>query len=139
MNITNRKAKYDYHFLRSEVAGIQLVGSEVKAIRRGDATLVDSHCYFQKGELFVKGLNISETKSAFGHEASRVRKLLLKKKELVKLSNDLEKGMTILVYRLFCNERGYIKAEVVLAKGKKDYDKRETIKKRDADREMKRV
>jgi SsrA-binding protein len=98
----------------------------------------DSFCYFNNGELFIKNILISETKDAFTHSAKRDRKLLLKKKELNKLSDSLVKGLTILPYKIFMNDRGIVKMEIVLGRGKKLYDKRETIKERDISRELKK-
>jgi len=137
INIINRKSKFDYFFERSENGGIMLVGSEVKSIREGKCSLVDAFCHFENGELFIKGMNIPNHGKDSNHEAIRNRKILLTKKELVKLEKDLIKGMTLIPYRLFENDRGIFKVEVCLAKGKKQYDKRETIKKRDAEKELK--
>lgn len=138
IHIKNRKASFDYFFERELNAGIQLVGTEVKAIINGKISLVDSYCYFKKGELYLKGVNIV-SEGVFGHEANRERKLLLKRKELNKLERDLLEGMTIVVKRIFSNERGKIKVEIALAKGKKNYDKRNSIKEREIDRELKRI
>ena len=119
INIVNKKAKFDYHFLRQEHAGIQLVGSEVKSIRAGQATLVDSYCMFQGDELFVVGMNIPGNNTAYSHDPLRHRKLLLKRKELDKLKKELIKGVTIIPTRLYLNERGFLKVEVSVCKGKK--------------------
>jgi SsrA-binding protein len=104
----------------------------------GKVSLVDSFCFFNENELFVKNININNDGSTFSHTPVRDRKLLLKKRELSKLKNDLIDGLTIVPYRLFVNDRGRIKVEIALAKGKKLYDKRETIKKRDIEREIKK-
>ena len=101
-------------------------------------SLVDTYCYFNGGELFLKGMNITETGVAYSHEAVRDRKLLMKKRELRKLENELIKGLTIVPYKVFFNERGFIKVEIVLGRGKKMWDKRNDIKQRDLDRELKR-
>lgn len=139
VNIVNRKVKFEYTFIDTYIAGIQLVGTEIKPIRNGKISMVDSFCVFNKeGELFVNNIVITEDNGSYTHETNRQRKLLLKKKELIKLNRDLINGLTIVPYRIFSNERGRFKVEVVLAKGKKLYDKRETIKKRDLDREMKK-
>jgi SsrA-binding protein len=138
IQIKNRKASFDYFFERELNAGIQLVGTEVKSIIYGKISLVDSYCYFKKGELYMKGVNIA-AQGDFSHEPDRERKLLLKRKELNKLEKDLSEGMTIVVKRIFSNDRGKIKAEIALAKGKKNYDKRNSIKEREIDRELKRV
>lgn len=137
-NIINKKSKFEFTFIRTEISGIQLSGSEVKAIRLGKVSLVDSFCFFNENELFVKNININNDGSTFSHTPVRDRKLLLKKRELSKLKNDLIDGLTIVPYRLFVNDRGRIKVEIALAKGKKLYDKRETIKKRDIEREIKK-
>ena len=139
INIINRKVKFEYEFIDTYTAGIQLVGSELKPIKNSKVSLVDSFCFFDKGELFVKNINISNDKTAYTHDPVRNRKLLLKKKELKKLSNDLTDNLTIVPYRLFINERGLVKVEIILGRGKKLYDKRETIKKRDIEREIKKI
>jgi SsrA-binding protein len=136
INILNKKAKFDYHFLRQEHAGVQLVGSEVKAIRAGQVSLVDSYCMFQGDELFVVGMNIPGNNTAYSHDPLRHRKLLLKRKELDKLKKELIKGVTIIPTRLYLNERGFLKIEVSVCKGKKEYDKRNTIKERDITRQL---
>jgi SsrA-binding protein len=139
INIINKKAKFEYEFLQTEVCGIQLVGSEVKSIRQGKVSISEGYCYFKDGELFVKGMNISDYGFGSFHETVRDRKLLLKRKELDGLETKLINGLTIVPYRVFLNDKGLIKMEIALAKGKKIHDKRETIKNRDLDRDMKRV
>ena len=136
VSIKNRKASYDYFFERELVAGIQLVGTEIKAIRNGKVSLVDSFCYFKSGELFLKGVNITATEDAWTHDPTRERKLLLNRKELDKLERDLDQGMTIVVKKMFSNVRGLIKVEIALARGKKNYDKRESIKDKEIKREI---
>jgi len=136
--IENRKVRFEYHILETYTAGIVLQGTEIKSIRNGKISMNDSFCYFNNGELFVKNILISETKDAFTHNAKRDRKLLLKKKELNRLSNNLVKGFTILPYKVFMNDKGLVKVEIVLGRGKKLYDKRETIKERDIYRELKK-
>jgi SsrA-binding protein len=138
VNIINKKAKFEYEFLQTEVCGIQLLGSEVKSIRQGKVSISEGYCYFKEGELFVKGMNISDYGFGSFHETVRDRKLLLKRKELNGLETKLINGLTIVPYRVFLNEKGLIKMEIALAKGKKIHDKRETIKNRDLDRDMKR-
>ena len=138
INIVNKKAKFEYSFLETLIVGIQLVGSEVKSIRGGKASISESYCYFNNGELFVKGMNISDYGFGSSHDTTRDRKLLLKRKELNNLENQLTNGLTIIPYRLFLNDKGLIKMEIALARGKKLYDKRETIKNRDIERDMKR-
>ena len=138
VSIVNKKAKFEYEFLQTETCGIQLVGSEVKSIRGGKASISEGYCYFNDGELFIKGMNISDYGYGSSHDTTRDRKLLLKRKELNNLENQLTNGLTIIPYRLFLNDKGLIKMEIALARGKKLYDKRETIKNRDIDRDMKR-
>ena len=136
--IMNRKAKHDYSFLRTIVAGLQLVGTEVKAIKDSRVSFVDSYCVFLGNELYLKNLNVSAPGTAYTHDATRDRKLLITRRELDKLQKELTNGLTIIPYRIFENERGLLKIEIALAKGKKLYDKRETIKKRDIEWEIKK-
>lgn len=138
VSVINRKAKFDYHLERSEVAGIQLLGSEVKAIRLGHINMADSFCTFENGELWVRGIHITSQGNAYSHEPTRTRKVLLKRKELNKFEKELVKGYSIIPYRIFSNERGFLKVEIFLAKGKKQFDKRETIKERDIQRDLDR-
>ena len=138
VNIVNKKVKFEYFFVETFVVGIKLMGSEVKSISDSKASMTDTYCYFKNGELYVKGLNIASNNVAYCHEPMRERKLLMKKKELRKLEKELINGLTIVPYRLFRNDTGLIKMEIVLAKGKKLYDKRESIKSRDIDRDLKR-
>jgi SsrA-binding protein len=133
--ITNRKAKHEYFFERTLVAGLQLVGTEVKAIKDSRVSFVDSYCVFHSNELYLKNLNVSAPGTAFTHDATRDRKLLITRRELDKLQKDLTNGLTIIPYRIFENERGLLKIEIALAKGKKLYDKRESLKERDVARE----
>ncbi len=134
----NRKVPFGYYIEKKYIAGIKLQGSEVKAIRFGRIALTDTYCYFSKGELFLKGMYIGESNVAYSHEAIRDRKLLLKKKELDKMFSETLKGHSILPYRVFINDRGLIKVEVVVGRGKKLWDKRETIKNRDISRDIKK-
>ena len=139
IEITNRKAEYEFSFLKKYEAGLMLHGSEVKTLRDGSANLNDAFCFFQHGELYVKSMYIAEYKFAsyFNHESRRLRKLLLHKSELKVLERRMsEKGLTIVPYKLYFTDRGFAKLEIVLAQGKKTYDKRETIKERDNKREM---
>ena len=134
VNIRNKRASHDYEFIDTYTAGIVLSGTEIKSIRAGKVSLVDSFCYFNRGELFVKGMNIAEYwwGSYNNHEPRRDRKLLLQKKELQKLlRKSQETGLTIIATRLFINDRGLAKLDIALAKGKKEYDKRETLKLKD--------
>jgi len=141
LSIQNRSAYHDYFIEDKYDAGIVLAGTEVKSIREGKVSFVDSFCIFQKGELWVKNMHIAEYRfgTTNNHLAVHDRKLLLNKKELRKLENKMkEKGYTIVPLKIFFNDKGYVKLEIGLGKGKKLYDKRDTIKNRDADREMKR-
>jgi SsrA-binding protein len=138
INIINKKARFEYEFLQTDIVGISLLGSEVKSIRQGKVSISEGYCYFNEGELFVKGMNISDYGFGSFHETVRDRKLLLKRKELNGLESKLMNGLTIVPYRVFINEKGLIKMEIALAKGKKIHDKRESIKSRDIDRDMKR-
>ncbi len=135
--IRNRKASFDYFFIREYTAGMQLIGSEVKQIRAGKVSLTDSYCFFDNGELFVKGMNIPPVEGATGYDPIRVRKLLLKRSELNKLKKELEEGMTIIINKIFMNDKSFIKAEVILAKGKKNYDKRNSIKEKEISKQLK--
>jgi SsrA-binding protein len=140
--IKNKKASHDYEFIEKCVAGIRLTGTEIKSIRSGKANLTDSFCAFRGGELFITGMHISEYYwgNIYNHDPLAERKLLLKKKELRKLERKVkETGLTIIVVKVFINERGLAKAEIALAKGKKEYDKRETLKLKDHGREMDRA
>ena len=134
----NRKASYEYAFVRELEAGIQLLGTEVKSIRTHGLSFVDSYCQFEGDEIYVHKLNIAREAINPSFESFRKRKLLLKKKEIVKLKKDLLEGMTIIPIRFFENERGIFKLDIALARGKKLYDKRESIKKKDIERETKR-
>jgi SsrA-binding protein len=138
INIINKKAKFEYEFIQSEIAGISLKGSEIKSIRQGNVSISESYCYFNNGELYIKGMNISDYGYGSSHDTTRDRKLLLKKKELRDLEDQLVKGLSIVPYRLFLNDKGLIKVEIVLARGKKLYDKRQSIKARDIDRDLKK-
>ncbi len=141
IRIKNKKVTHEYELEDKFVAGIQLVGTEIKSIRAGKAGLVDSYCFFSRGELFVRGIHIAEYMlgTHWNHLPSRERKLLLNRKELQKLQKKVrEKGLTIVVTQLFLNERGLAKLEIALAKGKKIYDKRETIKRNDISRDAER-
>lgn len=143
--IKNRRAAFDYEFVDLYTAGIVLVGTEIKSIRLGKASLVDAYCYFHKGELWLKNANISEYfyGSYNNHNATRERKLLLNKKELRQLEDYAKTpGLTIIPTKLFINERGYAKVVIAPARGKKQHDKRASLKekehRRDMDRAMKR-
>ena len=134
INIINRKTKFEYQFIDTYNAGVVLNGVEVKFIRDGKFSFTDSYCIFQNGELFMKNTSIS---GIGNDDIGRDRKLLLKKKELTKLNKDLINGLSIIPYRLYENDRGLFKIEIVLAKGKKLFDKKKSIKERDIQREIK--
>ena len=141
MEILNRKARYEYHMLQKYDAGLMLKGTEVKSLRLGLANISDAWCVFEDGELYIKQLHINEYEHASmsQHEAKGTRKLLLKKIELKKLERRVaEKGLTIVPYRIYFSERGHAKCEIWLAQGKKEYDKRNTIKERDVRRDIDR-
>ncbi len=143
IEIVNRAARHEYEFIDTYEAGMMLVGTEIKSIRRGSANLKDAFCLFDKGELFVRGMFISEYEfggSYFNHESRRVRKLLLRRGELRKLERKVkEKGLTIIPYRIYLTDRGFAKLEIVLAQGKRTYDKRDTIKERESKRDLDRL
>jgi SsrA-binding protein len=139
--IKNRSAYHDYFIEDKYDAGMVLAGTEVKSIRDGKVNFVDSFCVFFQGELWVRNMHIAEYRfgTTNNHMAVHDRKLLLHKKELRKLENKLkEKGYTLVPLRIFFNEKGYAKLEIGLGKGKKNYDKRGTIKQRDTEKEIKR-
>lgn len=141
MEIKNRSAYYEYYIDDKYVAGIALLGTEVKSLRAGRASFNDSYCLFQKGELWIKSLHIAEYShgTVNNHDPVRDRKLLLTKRELKKLEAKIkEKGYTIIPLRIFFTDKNLAKVEIGLGKGKKLHDKRETIKQRDTERELKR-
>lgn len=139
INIRNKRATFDYEILEEWVAGVVLVGTEIKSIRAGKASMSDSFCYFDKGELWIRGVNIAEYDwgTCNNHAPRRDRKLLLAHRELEKLQRaSQDRGLTIVGLRLFLNERGLAKIVIGLARGRKSYDKREYLKENDARREM---
>ncbi len=141
MEISNRKAYHDYFFEATYIAGLVLSGTEIKSLRAGKASFNDSYCIFFKGELFVKSLHIAEYSfgTHFNHQPMQERKLLLNKRELQKLEGKIkEKGYSIIPLKIFLTEKGFFKMEIGLGKGKKHYDKRETIKGRETERDIKR-
>ena len=142
INIKNKRASFEFEFIEKYTAGIQLFGTEIKSIRAGKANLADAYCYFSGTELYVKSMYIAEYKfgSYYNHKEKRDRKLLLNRKELNKLERKTkESGLTIVPIRLFLNDKGFAKLEIALCRGKKHYDKRESIKQRDHKREMGRA
>ena len=139
IRIKNRKASFEYQFIETYESGIMLKGTEIKSVREGNVSLQEAYCMFRKNELFIKGMNIAsyDQASFSNHQSTRERKLLLKKKELQKLQDkSKEKSLSIIPTKLYINNRGLTKLEIALAKGKKIYDKREDIKKRDQQRDL---
>ena len=142
INIKNKRAAFDYEVIDTLTAGIVLTGTEIKSIRLGKASLVDTYCYFNRGELWVKNMHITQYSygSYNNHVERRERKLLLNKKELRNLEADSKSpGFTIVPVRLFINEKGLAKLAIALAKGKKEYDKRQSLKDKEDRREMDRA
>lgn len=142
IEVVNRRAGHEFFLTEKYEAGIMLRGTEIKSIRAGRVNLTDAFCTFDQGELYVRSLFISEYENGTyaNHEPRRTRKLLLRSKELKKLERKVkEKGFTIVPYRMYLSERGFIKLEIALAEGKKSFDKRETIKAKDSKRELDRI
>lgn len=142
ISIRNKRATYDFEILDTYIAGIVLTGTEIKSLRLGKASLTDCYCYFNNGELFVRGMNIAEYHwgTYNNHMPKRDRKLLLTHKELLKLQRSLQdKGLSIVGLKLFINEKGLAKLQIGLGRGRKSYDKREYIKERDARKEISQV
>jgi SsrA-binding protein len=141
ISIRNKRAGFEFELLDKYVAGLVLKGTEIKSIKEGKVNLQDGYCYFNNGELFVKGITITPYAQGthYNHEAARERKLLLKRSELKKLGGKVEeKGLTLVPVRLFINDRGFAKLEIAVARGKKLHDKRDSIKERDVKRELSR-
>lgn len=142
INIKNKRAGFDYEFIETYTAGIVLTGTEIKSIRLGKASLVDTFCIFEKNELWVRNIYIAEYfyGSYNNHTARRDRKLLLNKKELKKIARLVkETGYTIVPTRMFLNERGLVKVNIAVARGKKQYDKRQSLREKDDKRAMDRA
>ena len=142
VDIQNRKASFEYHFLDTIEAGIVLFGTEVKSIRQNGASISEAYCYISKREMFIKNMHISMLKNIDDnqHDPLRERKLLLSKKEITKLENELKnQGLTVVPVSLYTNKRGLVKIKIALAKGKKLFDKRESIKSKDIKRETDRA
>ncbi len=142
VQIRNKKASFEYYFVDTYTAGIVLTGTEIKSIRQGKASLVDSFCYVNNGEIWVKGMNISPYfyGSYANHEAKRDRKLLLTKREIYKLQEATKAvGFTIVPILVFIDGKGRAKVDIALARGKKEYDKRQTLKEKEDRREMDRA
>ena len=142
MQIKNKKAAFEYYFLDTYTAGIVLTGTEIKSIRLGKASLVDTYCEVYKGELWVKGMNISPYfyGSYANHSARRNRKLLLKKREIKRLEEEVKQpGLTIVPTLVFIDDKGLAKMDIALARGKREFDKRQTLKEKEDRREMDRA
>lgn len=142
INIKNKRATFDYELIETFTAGIVLTGTEIKSIRLGKASLVDTFCMLEKGEMWVRNMNISEYfyGSYNNHSARRERKLLLTKKELKKIQRLVkETGYTIVPTRLFLTDKGLAKVNIAIAKGKKEYDKRQSLREKDDKRMMDRM
>lgn len=143
IEVRNKRASFDYEFIETYTAGIVLVGTEIKSIRAGKVSLQDAYCYFAGSEMYVRGMNVATYfwASRWGaHEPLRDRKLLLTRRELRHLfQENKQKGLTIIPVKLFISDEGYAKLVIALARGKKEYDKRESIKEKDIRREMKRM
>lgn len=142
ISIKNRKATFEYELIERFVAGMQLYGTEIKSIRNGKVNLNDSFCQIIRGQMYVINLHIAEYEmgTCNNHIAKRDRKLLLNKKEILKLEKKIkESGLTIICTKLFVNSKGLAKLEIALARGKKTYDKRESLKEKDAKRDMDRM
>ena len=142
VEIKNKRAKFDYEWLDTYTAGLQLVGTEVKSIRMGKASIAEAYCYMSEGEMFIKGMNVTEWShgTIFNHDPIRERKLLLSKRELDKIDKALkDQGTTVVPTKLFISEKGWIKLNIAVAKGKKNYDKRQSLKEKDAKRDLARL
>lgn len=142
VEIKNKRAKFDYEWLDTYTAGLQLVGTEVKSIRMGKASIAEAYCYMSEGEMFIKGMNVTEWShgNIFNHDPIRERKLLLSKRELDKIDKALkDQGTTVIPTKLFLSEKGWIKLNIAVAKGKKNYDKRQSLKEKDAKRDLARL
>jgi SsrA-binding protein len=141
IEIVNRKARFEYEWIETFTAGMALLGTEIKAIRLGKASIAEGYCYINRGELYIKNMNISEYD--FGninnHDPLRERKLLLNKKELRKIEKNLkDAGITVIPTKLFVNDKGLAKMNIAIARGKKLYDKRQSVKERDVKRDLSR-
>ena len=142
MEILNRKAKFEYQFLQELEAGLALTGTEVKALRDGEASLTEAWCVFEKDELFIRSMHIGPYRNGPSeqHDPRRNRKLLLKRAELKKLQRKVnEKGLTIVPVKVYFSKSGFAKCQIALAQGKRSFDKRESIKERDVKRDLARI
>lgn len=142
ISVKNKKAYFEYEILEKYICGIQLLGTEIKSIRESKASIKEGYCYLNKGEMFIKGMNIAEYSHGgySNHDPLRERKLLLQKKEINKIEKKLkDKGITAVPLHLFIADNGYAKLEIGIAKGKKLFDKRDSIKERDVKRDIDRA
>lgn len=143
IQIKNKRAYFDYHILNKYVAGMQLKGTEIKSIRLGNAHISEAFCQMKKGELWLINMHIKEYEwggTFYNHKIRRERKLLLTKQELKQISKKIiEKGFTVIPLKIYLSERGFAKIEIAVAKGKKTYDKRHSLKEKDSQREMNRL
>lgn len=142
IEIKNKKAKFEYDLLYTFTAGLQLLGTEVKSIRQGKASIMEAYCYLKNKELFIKNMNIAEWShgNIFNHNPIRERKLLLGKKEIDKIEKATkDQGITVVPIKLFINEKGWIKLNIAVARGKKNYDKRQSLKEKDIRRDLDRI
>jgi SsrA-binding protein len=130
MLITNKKVGFEYEIIEKYSCGIILIGNEVKSIKNNKVSIVDTYCYIKNGEMYVRNLNITAS------EEKREIKLLLNKKEIKDIEKRMEKGLAIVPYKIYTNDKGLIKLEIVIGRGKKLYDKRESLKKKDQERDM---
>ena len=135
--IDNKRANFNYEFIAKYVAGLELQGSEVKAIKSGDGNVVDAFCNISDNEIFIKNFIVNGKGDFFSHDPNRIKKLLLKKREIKKISNMMDKHLTIVPVKLFFNERNKLKCEIAIAKGKKNYDKRMSARIKTLEKEMK--
>lgn len=142
VNIKNKRAYFEYEILDTYTAGMMLRGTEIKSIRLHKVSLGESYCYFSKGELYIRNMNIGayEMGTSYNHDPLRERKLLLNKKELTKIERKMdEKGLSIIPLRMFISDRGFAKLDIGVGKGKKLHDKRESLKEKDAQRKIKDI
>ncbi|MBL7778521.1 MAG: SsrA-binding protein SmpB [Chitinophagales bacterium] len=142
INVRHKRAEFDYEIVERFDAGIMLTGSEIKSIRNGGGSINESYCLIRDGEVFIKGMTIPEYSHGTyaNHDPTRLRKLLLNKRELNRIEAKIrERGFTLIPIRLFMNERGFAKLEIALGRGKKHYDKRQSLKQKDTKREIEKV
>ncbi|MEX0966734.1 MAG: SsrA-binding protein SmpB [Bacteroidia bacterium] len=142
LNIRNRKAYHEYEIMDKFTAGLSLTGTEIKSIRAGKASIAEGYCYLKQGEMWIRNMHIAEYKQGniYNHEPLRERKLLLNKRELRKIENEVKtKGITLIPLSVFISDTGFAKMQFAIARGKKHYDKRQSLKEKDAKREIDRT